>query len=84
MARPGQTPALFFLLSSQNPHPHDLPLNPPLLSLRATQVVAKDPFNSDPEDPELMSSEVRERLKAGESLPVGTMKIPMVRGDPKP
>jgi magnesium chelatase subunit I len=44
-------------------------------------VVAKDPFNSDPEDPELMSSEVRERLKAGESLPVGTMKIPMVRGE---
>jgi hypothetical protein len=46
----------------------------------SVQVVAKDPFNSDPEDPELRSSEVRARLKAGESLPVGTMKIPMVRG----
>lgn len=42
------------------------------------RVVAKDPFNSDPEDPELMSSEVRERLKSGEKLPVGSMKIPMV------
>ena len=28
------------------------------------QVVADDPFNSDPNDPELMSQEVRERLHA--------------------
>ncbi len=42
------------------------------------QVVDKDPFNSDPEDPELMSEEIRQRAKAGEPLPVGTMKIPMV------
>ncbi|GAX80521.1 hypothetical protein CEUSTIGMA_g7959.t1 [Chlamydomonas eustigma] len=42
------------------------------------KVVAKDPFNSDPEDPEGMSSEVREKLKAGEELPVSTMKIPMI------
>jgi len=41
-------------------------------------VVAKDPFNSDPHDPELMSEEVRQRIKAGEQLPVGSMKIPMV------
>ncbi|KAF6262913.1 magnesium chelatase subunit of protochlorophyllide reductase [Scenedesmus sp. NREL 46B-D3] len=41
-------------------------------------VVAKDPFNSDPYDAELMSEEVRQRLKAGEELPVGSMKIPMV------
>nr|QCS40634.1 chloroplast magnesium chelatase subunit CHLI1 [Chlamydomonas sp. UWO 241] len=41
-------------------------------------VVWKDPFNSDPNDPELMSSEVRERLKSGEVLKTGTMKIPMV------
>ncbi|WIA38551.1 hypothetical protein OEZ86_001867 [Tetradesmus obliquus] len=41
-------------------------------------VVAKDPFNSDPFDAELMSEEVRQRLKAGEELPVGSMKIPMV------
>eukprot|EP00195_Chlamydomonas_chlamydogama_P013520 CAMPEP_0202890334 /NCGR_PEP_ID=MMETSP1392-20130828/776_1 /ASSEMBLY_ACC=CAM_ASM_000868 /TAXON_ID=225041 /ORGANISM="Chlamydomonas chlamydogama, Strain SAG 11-48b" /LENGTH=414 /DNA_ID=CAMNT_0049573883 /DNA_START=76 /DNA_END=1320 /DNA_ORIENTATION=+ len=42
------------------------------------KVVAKDPFNSDPEDPELMSAEVREKLKAGQSLPIGSMKIPMI------
>eukprot|EP00955_Chlamydomonas_euryale_P108026 365813-Chlamydomonas_euryale.AAC.1 len=42
------------------------------------QVVDRDPFNSDPTNPELMSSEVRERLKSGEKLPVGSMKIPMV------
>lgn len=42
------------------------------------RVVAKDPFNSDPEDPELMSAEVRDRLRNGEVLPVGSMKIPMV------
>uniref|UniRef100_A0A7R9VPF7 Mg-protoporphyrin IX chelatase n=1 Tax=Chlamydomonas euryale TaxID=1486919 RepID=A0A7R9VPF7_9CHLO len=41
-------------------------------------VVDRDPFNSDPTNPELMSSEVRERLKSGEKLPVGSMKIPMV------
>lgn len=32
----------------------------------------------DPNDPELMSEEVRQRMKAGESLPVGSMKIPMI------
>ncbi|KAG2436153.1 hypothetical protein HYH02_011657 [Chlamydomonas schloesseri] len=42
------------------------------------QVVANDPFNSDPNDPELMSEEVRNRVKAGEQLPVGSKKIPMV------
>ncbi len=42
------------------------------------QVVAKDAFNSDPDDPEVMSEEVRNRLKAGETLPIGYMKIPMV------
>jgi len=42
------------------------------------RVVANDPFNSDPEDPEFMSEEVRLKLKAGESLPVGSKKIPMV------
>jgi magnesium chelatase subunit I len=41
-------------------------------------VVASDPFNSDPEDPELMSSEVAERMRKGERLPVSSMKIPMV------
>lgn len=42
------------------------------------KVVAKDAFNSDPDDPEVMSEEVRMRLKAGEQLPIGYMKIPMV------
>ena len=42
------------------------------------QVVADDPFNSDPQDPELMSQEVRERLQRKEDLPVTTKKISMV------
>eukprot|EP00798_Chlamydomonas_sp_ICE-L_P001145 gene1145-3709_t len=42
------------------------------------KVVDKDAFNSDPDDPELMSEEVRKRLQAGEILPIGSMKIPMV------
>mmetsp|Transcript_19820 Transcript_19820/g.51516 ORF Transcript_19820/g.51516 Transcript_19820/m.51516 type:complete len:419 (-) Transcript_19820:3171-4427(-) len=42
------------------------------------QVVAKDAFNSDPSDPEVMSEEIRMRLKAGEQLPVESMKIPMI------
>ncbi|KAI8466492.1 MAG: magnesium chelatase subunit of protochlorophyllide reductase, partial [Monoraphidium minutum] len=42
------------------------------------KVVDKDPFNSDPDDPELMSEEVRTRIQAGESVAVGSMKIPMV------
>jgi len=42
------------------------------------QVVADDPFNSDPNDPELMSSEVRERVQRNEKLPVATKKISMV------
>jgi magnesium chelatase subunit I len=42
------------------------------------QVVADDPFNSDPTDPELMSQDVRERLQRSEELPVATKKITMV------
>ncbi|MEW5305915.1 MAG: hypothetical protein WDW38_009844 [Sanguina aurantia] len=42
------------------------------------RVVASDPFNSDPEDPELMSEEVRNKIKGGAILEVGTKKIPMV------
>lgn len=41
-------------------------------------VVANDPFNSDPEDPELMSEEVREKLKNKETLDITTRKICMV------
>ena len=42
------------------------------------QVVADDPFNSDPLDPEQMSQEVQERLQRNEQLPVISKKITMV------
>ena len=42
------------------------------------QVVADDPFNSDPNDPELMSQEVRDRLQRQEQLPIVNKKITMV------
>jgi magnesium chelatase subunit I len=42
------------------------------------QVVADDPFNSDPLDPEQMSQEVQERLQRKEQLPVISKKITMV------
>ncbi|KAK9051669.1 hypothetical protein SSX86_028297 [Deinandra increscens subsp. villosa] len=41
-------------------------------------VVAADPFNSDPEDPESMGMEVREKLMKGEKLPTLKTKINMV------
>lgn len=42
------------------------------------QVVAGDPFNSDPFDPELMSEEVRQRIRSQEELPIMSTKISMV------
>jgi len=42
------------------------------------KVVVGDPFNSDPEDPESMGPEVRDRIAEGTSLPVSTTKITMV------
>jgi magnesium chelatase subunit I len=42
------------------------------------QVVADDPFNSDPFDPELMSQEVRQRIRHEEQLPIISTKISMV------
>jgi magnesium chelatase subunit I len=42
------------------------------------QVVLNDPFNSDPEDPELMSEEVRNKLKKKEKIEVTNRKILMV------
>jgi magnesium chelatase subunit I len=42
------------------------------------KVVANDPFNSDPDDPELMSEEIREKLQNNQDLDVVTKKIPMV------
>ncbi len=41
-------------------------------------VIENDPFNSDPEDPELMSEQVRVELEKGEELPLKKIKISMV------
>jgi magnesium chelatase subunit I len=41
-------------------------------------VVENDPFQSDPEDPELMSEEVREKLRNNQTLNVVSKKISMV------
>jgi magnesium chelatase subunit I len=46
--------------------------------LPAIDVVAGDPYNSSPEDPDLQSSEVRERLERGETLPLESRQVPMV------
>ena len=42
------------------------------------QVVANDPFNSDPLDPELMSTEVRQKWNQKEPISVVNTKISMV------
>lgn len=42
------------------------------------EVVADDAFNSDPQDPELMSLAVKEALEAGQTLPVAKKQVPMV------
>jgi magnesium chelatase subunit I len=42
------------------------------------EVVANDPFNSDPQDPELMSDEVKEKLEHNISLEIGRKKVAMV------
>ncbi|KAF3599739.1 hypothetical protein F2Q69_00033440 [Brassica cretica] len=42
------------------------------------KVVAGDPYNSDPLDPEFMGVEVRERVERGEQVPVVATKINMV------
>ncbi len=42
------------------------------------EIVADDPFNSDPNDPELMSQEVRTRISNNEQVPTATKKITMV------
>ncbi|XP_020100347.1 magnesium-chelatase subunit ChlI, chloroplastic-like [Ananas comosus] len=42
------------------------------------RVVAGDPFNSDPEDPESLSADARARLANGEELPVATTRVVMV------
>ena len=42
------------------------------------KVVANDPFNSDPEDAELMSEEVLKNIQNGQKLPTEMKKIPMI------
>lgn len=42
------------------------------------EVVANDPFNSHPEDPDLMGDEARDKLEAGLPLPISHKKVPMV------
>ncbi|MBD0304582.1 MAG: magnesium chelatase ATPase subunit I [Tolypothrix sp. T3-bin4] len=41
-------------------------------------VVANDPFNSDPSDPDMMSDEVRAAVEQGEEIPVVQKKVIMV------
>jgi magnesium chelatase subunit I len=41
-------------------------------------VVAGDPYNSSPSDPDLQGDEVRERLDRGETLPQALVQVPMV------
>lgn len=41
-------------------------------------VVAEDPFNSHPSDPDIMGDEARRKLEVGEDIPVTQMKVPMV------
>jgi magnesium chelatase subunit I len=41
-------------------------------------VVVGDPYNSPPDDPDLQSEEVRERVGEGESLPTELRQVPMV------
>lgn len=42
------------------------------------QVVEEDPYNSDPLDPELMSDEVRQKLKANQEIKITSKKIEMI------
>jgi magnesium chelatase subunit I len=42
------------------------------------KVVANDPFNSDPNDPELMNEDIFKKVQRGESLPIEMKKIPMI------
>jgi magnesium chelatase subunit I len=42
------------------------------------EVVADDPFNSHPSDPDLMGDAVRQQLEQGTPIPVAKKKVPMV------
>ncbi|MGD1902056.1 MAG: magnesium chelatase ATPase subunit I [Geitlerinemataceae cyanobacterium] len=41
-------------------------------------VVAEDPFNSHPKNPEMMSDEVRDRLASGGTIPTAKKKVQMI------
>ena len=41
-------------------------------------VVANDPFNSDPQDPDVMSDEVRQMVEQGAEIPIAHKKVQMV------
>ncbi len=41
-------------------------------------VVANDPFNSDPKDPDVMSDEVRQMVEQGAEIPIAHKKVQMV------
>ena len=46
--------------------------------LQKIDIVKDDPFNSDPKDLELMSSEVLTRFRSGEEMETEPIKIPMI------
>tara|TARA_Y100001968_G_scaffold333661_1_gene398131 strand:+ start:66328 stop:67374 length:1047 start_codon:yes stop_codon:yes gene_type:complete len=46
--------------------------------LPAIPIVEGDPYNSSPSDPDLQSSEVRQRLENGETVSTAEKKVPMV------
>ena len=46
--------------------------------LPGIEVVAGDPYNSSPTDPDLQSSDVRQRLEHGEALGTEQRQVPMV------
>ncbi len=46
--------------------------------LPGIEVVTGDPYNSSPVDPDLQSSDVRDRIEGGESLPTDQKQVPMV------
>ena len=46
--------------------------------LPEVSVVADDPFNSHPSDPDIMGDAARQKLEEGEEIPIAQMKVPMV------
>jgi magnesium chelatase subunit I len=46
--------------------------------LPGIEVVADDPFNSHPSDPELMSDEVKDKVLAGQAPAIAIKQVPMV------